>query len=214
MSKKKDQEPTITLAAIVATGLAAATAAIITSSFGVAGTVAGAVLTPVIITAGSAIYKAYIESASSKVRDIPNTVRIPRNDVLGRFQAALSRFTSLPRLRRRSILIGALVAGVASLLLGLGTVTAIELGAGKSLSCWIWDNCPTTGSSADGGEGSSTSTRPSIFGGGQSASSGTPQTNPFNVQQQPTAPGASEAPRKLLRTFLTQRPPMCNLSSE
>ena len=196
LSKKQDREPTLTPATIVATGLAAATAAIITSSFGVAGTLIGAVLTPVIITAASAIYKVYIESASSKVRDIPNTVRIPPNDVLGRFQAALGRFSSLPRFRRRSILIGALVAGVASLLLGLGTITAIELGMGKNLSCWVWNECPAE-SSSDGAKGSST--RPSIFGGGQSASSSSSSTapvNPFGFQQQPTtaAPGASKSP--------------------
>ncbi len=67
---KQDRQSVIAPAVIVATGLAAATAAIITSSFGVAGTLIGAVLTPVIITAGSAIYKAYIESASNKIRDI------------------------------------------------------------------------------------------------------------------------------------------------
>jgi hypothetical protein len=76
---------------------------------------------------------------------------------------------------------------------------------GKSLSCWVWDECSTE-SSAEA------STLPSILGGGQRAgSSSTPQEveeaspseeeaspseeGPSNLQQQPDdAPGTPQAP--------------------
>jgi hypothetical protein len=112
------------------------------TTFGVAGTIIGAALTAMIINGGSAIYRVYIESASSKIRELPGTVRIrsadrrgadltseahpspeqpePQRNFLGRFRAALSSFPSLPRFRRRSILIGALAAGAASFLLSMG----------------------------------------------------------------------------------------------
>ena len=44
----------------MAAGLAATGAAFVTSRFGVAGTLLGAALTAMIITAGSAVLKAYI----------------------------------------------------------------------------------------------------------------------------------------------------------
>lgn len=203
---KQEQQSIIAPTAVAATGLAAATAAFITSSFGVAGTLIGAVLTPIIISTASAIYKAYIESASSKIRNIPGTIQprvdsVPetdsppgrpdlRNNFAGRFRAAFGWFSSLSPLRRRSILIGALVSTVASLLLGMATVTGVELGVGKSLSCWVWNNCPAE-SSRDGGRSSSTSTLPSIFGGSQSASS--PDVEPVDPQQRPV-PGVPESP--------------------
>jgi hypothetical protein len=203
---KQEQQSIIAPTAIAATGLAAATAAFITSSFGVAGTLIGAVLTPVIVSTASAIYKAYIESASSKIKNIPVAIRpsagsVPeadsppgrpdlRNNFAGRFRAAFGWFSSLAPRRRRSILIGALVSAVASLLLAMATVTGVELGVGKSLSCWVWNNCPAE-SSRDGGRSSSTSTLPSIFGGGQS--SRTPEVEPVDPQQRPV-PGAPESP--------------------
>jgi hypothetical protein len=111
---------------------------------------------------------------------------------------AFSKFGSLPRTRRRSVLIGAVVAAGISFIVGLIVVTVLELGVGKSLSCWVWDEC-TTESSAEA------STLPSILGGGQRAgSSNTPQEveeaspseeGPSNLQQQPDdAPGTPQAP--------------------
>ncbi len=216
MSDREKKQSIVAPAAVIAAGLASATAAVVTSTFGVAGTIIGAALTAMIINGGSAIYRVYIESASSRIRELPGTVGIrsadrwnadltseahpppeqpePQRNFLSRFRAALSWFPSLPRFRRRSILIGALAAGVASFLLSMGAVTGLELGVGKSLSCWVWDECPT-GSSADG-DRASRSTRPSIFGGQSTSSSTTPKVEPSDPKQQPV-PDTPESPSQV-----------------
>ena len=53
--------PVVSVHQVVGAGLAAATAAFVTSRFGVAGTLLGAALTAMIITGGSAILKSYLE---------------------------------------------------------------------------------------------------------------------------------------------------------
>ena len=70
-------------------------------------------------------------------------------------------------------------------------VTGVELGVGKSLSCWVWDECSTEESSADGSGTTRASTLTSILGGGQSVSSSTPQVevNPSSPHQE--EPGSS-----------------------
>jgi hypothetical protein len=106
-------------------------------------------------------------------------------------------FASLPRTRRRPILIGSIAAAGISFVVGLIVVTGLELGVGKSLSCWVWEECSTEESSADGSGTARASTLPSILGGGQSASSSIPQVevNPSSAQQQPGfSPGMSGAP--------------------
>ena len=64
----KSANPTVDTNQIMAAGLAATAAAFVTSRFGVAGTLIGAGLTAMIITGGSAIVKAYIESAAERAR--------------------------------------------------------------------------------------------------------------------------------------------------
>jgi hypothetical protein len=61
-------------------GLAATGAAFVTSRFGVAGTLLGAALTAMIITGGSAILKAYIESTASRVRSGATRLRERRQE--------------------------------------------------------------------------------------------------------------------------------------
>jgi hypothetical protein len=65
---------------------------------------------------------------------------------------------------------------------------------GKSLSCRVWDECPTE-SSADG-DRASRSTRSSIFGGQSVSSITTPQVEPSDPKQQPV-PGTPESPSQL-----------------
>jgi hypothetical protein len=100
-----------------------------------------------------------------------------------------SKFASLPRPRRRSILIGSIAAAGISFVVGLIVVTGLELGVGKSLSCWVWEECSTVESSADGSSSNAqmSSTFPTILGGAQSVSNSTPQqqlVSPSNSQQQ------------------------------
>jgi hypothetical protein len=148
---------------VIAAGFAAATAAFVTSRFGVAGTLLGAAVTAMIITGGSAILKAYFESVTGRVRKVPSRVRarseqrkaqryaepetLPdrpdlRDNFAGRVRAALGWFSNLPPLTRRSILIKGLIAAAVAFVIGMGAVFAVEKGIGNSLSCGLWANCP------------------------------------------------------------------------
>ncbi len=161
----------------MAAGVASAGAALITSRFGVAGTLLGAALTTMIITGGSAILKAYLESVTGNVRKVPRRLRerrsrwkagrtaepdtMPgrpdlRDNFAGRMRAALGWFSHLPPLTRRSILIRGLLAAVIAFVIGMGAVYAVERGIGNSLSCGLWGKCPegaTPGIHLGGGDG-------------------------------------------------------------
>jgi hypothetical protein len=148
---------------VLAAGFAAATAAFVTSRFGVAGTLLGASITAMIITGGSAILKAYLESVTGRVRKVPNKVRarreqrkaeryaepetLPerpdlRNNLAGRIRAALGWFSHLPPLARRSILVKGLIAAAVAFVIGMGAVWGVEKIINNSLSCGFWGNCP------------------------------------------------------------------------
>jgi hypothetical protein len=147
----------------MAAGSAAAVAAFVTSRFGVAGTLLGAALTAMIITGGSAILKAYLETVTGNVRKVPRKLRERRNrwkggrsvepetlperpdlrdNFAGRMRAALDWFSHLPPLARRSILVKGLVAAAIAFVIGMGAIWAVEKGIGNSLSCGIWAKCP------------------------------------------------------------------------
>jgi len=142
-------------------GLAATGASFVTSLFGVAGTLLGAALTAMIITGGSAILRAYLESVSGHVRGMPTKLRARReqyeaedfggtmpgrpdlrDNFVGRVRAALDWFRHLPILSRRSILIKGLLAAAAAFVICMGVVWGAEKVIGNSLSCGIWAKCP------------------------------------------------------------------------
>jgi hypothetical protein len=148
---------------VMAAGFAAATAAFVTSRFGVAGTLLGAALTAMIITGGSAILRAYLENVTGNVRKVPRRLRarreerkaqryaepetLPerpdlRDNFAGRMRAALDWFSHLPPLTRRSILVKGLIAAAVAFVIGMGAVFVVERGIGNSLSCGLWANCP------------------------------------------------------------------------
>jgi hypothetical protein len=95
--------------AVVGARLASTVAALFTSRFGVAGTVIGAALTTMIITAGSALFGVYLERAAARARGIPSVVR-------GRPP------------RRRPILLGAILAAAASFVWAWAPSPAWSLG--------------------------------------------------------------------------------------
>ena len=142
-------------------GLAATAASLVTSRFGVAGTLIGAALTAMIITGGSAILRAYLEAASGRVRGMPTKLRARRgqlkagsfddampgrpdlrNNFVGRMRAALDWFRRLPTLSRRSILVKGLVAAAVAFVVCMGVVWGAEKVIGNSLSCGLWSKCP------------------------------------------------------------------------
>jgi hypothetical protein len=121
----------------------------------------GAALTAMIITGGSAILRAYLETLSGRVRQMPKKIRSSRDrqevggpggtmpersdlrdNFVGRMRAALGWFSHLPTLRRRSILMKGLLAAVVALLLCLALVWGTEKLIGNSLSCGLWAECP------------------------------------------------------------------------
>lgn len=204
------QQPSVfDLPKVLAVGIASPAAAAITARFGVAGTLIGLALSAVFITAAVDFLKVYLARVPGAVTTIPGGFRKRSSlgNVFERMRRPFSKFASLPRPRRRSIVIGSIAAAGISFVVGLIVVTGLELGVGKSLSCWVWDECSAEESSADDSSGSArASTLPSVLGGGQGASSSAPQVevspsvvSPSSPQQQPASqaadvPGAQEAP--------------------
>ena len=192
---------------VLAVGIASPAAAAITSRFGVAGTLIGLALSAVFVTAAVDFLKVYLARVPGAVTTIPGGFRKRSSlgNVFERMRRPFSKFASLPRPRRRSILIGSIAAAGISFAVGLIVVTGLELGVGKSLSCWVWEECSTEESSADDSSSRTAraSTLPSILGGGQSTSSIAPQVevspsvvSPSSPQQEEpgSSPGTSGAP--------------------
>ena len=159
---------------VVSAGLASTVAAFVTSRFGVAGTMLGAALTAMIITGGSAILRAYLESVPGKLRarrqrwkaghsaepdTLPERPDLQDN-FIGRMRAAMESFSRLPLLTRRSILVKGLVGAAVAFMIGIGTVYGAETAIGNSLSCGLWSNCPrgaSPGVHLGGGDGTGAS---------------------------------------------------------
>jgi hypothetical protein len=74
VEQHKDKQPLVKPSAVVATGLAAAVGAFLTSRFGVAGTVLGTALTTMIITVGSALFEVSLRRVADKARSAPAVV--------------------------------------------------------------------------------------------------------------------------------------------
>src|SRR5215207_7080089 len=187
----QQQETVFDLPKVLAVGIASPAAAAITSRSGVAGTLIGLALSSVFITAAVDFLKVYLARVPGAVTTIPGGFRKRSSlrNVFERMRRPFSKFASLPRPRRRSILIGSIAAAGISFVVGLIVVTGLELGVGKSLSCWVWDECSTEESSADGSSSNAqmSSTFPTILGGAQSVSNSTPQqqlVSPSSSQQQ------------------------------
>src|SRR5215212_7433923 len=173
------QQPTVfDLPKVLAVGLVSPAAAAITSRFGIAGTLLGLAISSVFITAGVDLLKVYLARVPGAVTTIPGGFR-KKSSLRNLFEGIkrpFSKVASLPRPRRRSFIVGSLLAAGVSCVVGLMLITLLEVGVGKNLSCWVWDECSTESSSAD----------PTIFGAVQSVSSsaGT-DVAPSNPQQQP-----------------------------
>jgi hypothetical protein len=190
----------INLPKILAVGIASPAASVLTSHFGVAGTLLGLVVSAMFVTAAADFLKVYLARIPGAVTTIPGGLKEKSlfRRAFERIKVPFSKFGSLPRPQRRSILLSSVVAAGVSILVGLIIITGVEFGEGKSLSCWIWDECPAESAAAEG----ASSTLPSILGGGQRTGTSIPQEEaspseegPSNVQQQPdNAPGTPKAP--------------------
>jgi hypothetical protein len=200
---------------VIAIGIASPAATLLTSRFGIAGTLLGLALSAMILTAVADFLKVYLartshaaHAAATAATRVPGALKAPRvfpPSYLFRrkgrtgTKAPYHGFSSPPggRWRRWSLLVGrSVVAAGISFLLGLGAVTALEHSAGKSLTCWVWEECPVQSSDDVDGGRAGQSTQPSIFGGGPSTSSGTaPGVRPAGTQQRPAPTSVNlEAP--------------------
>ena len=151
--------PIFDLPKVLAIGIASPAATIITSRFGVAGTLLGLALSAVIITVAADFLKVYLARIPGAVTTIPGGLKDKSlfRRVFERIKIPFSKFASLPRARRRSILSRSVVGAGVSILVGLMIITALEFGVSKSLSCWVWDEC-STDDSVDGSRTAGAST--------------------------------------------------------
>ena len=182
---------------VLAVGIASPAATVLTSRFGIAGTLLGLALSAVLITVAVDFLKVYLARVPGAVTTIPGGLKKKSSlrRIFERMRLPFSKFGSLPRARRRSMLIGSVAAAGISFIVGLILVTVLELGVGKSLSCWMWDECSTASSAEDSSSAGASSTLPSILGGSQSAGSSIPQEEASPSNQQPDfSPGTPGAP--------------------
>ena len=202
---QQNKQSILDLPKVIAGGIASPAAALLTSRFGVAGTVVGLALSAVIVTVISDILKVYLARAPGAVVTIPRgfSKKPTWQQMLYRLRQPFSKFASLAPPRRRSILIRSVIAGIIMFVVGLAIVTGLEVGVGKDLSCWVWKNCPAqTSTSGSSASNTSTGTLPSILGGGSSAKGNAQQqvvpANPAQPtptpQQQTPNPGSPGTP--------------------
>src|SRR5215218_6567596 len=141
----------------------------------------GLVLSYVVITAGVDLLKVYLARVPGAVTTIPGGFR-KKSSLRNLFEGIkrpFSKVASLPHPRRRSFIVGSLLAAGISCLVGLMLITLLEVGVGKNLSCWVWDDCSTeSSSSADGSTDAQTSTPPTLLGGVQGVSRSAPEVAP------------------------------------
>src|SRR3954449_9288243 len=188
--EQQHQAPTVfDLPKVLAVGIVSPAAAAITARFGVAGTLLGLLLSSVFVTAGVDLLKVYLARVPGAVTSIPGGFRKKSawGRLLQRMRLPFSKFASLPHPRRRSLIVGSIVAAGVSFVVGLIIVTGVEASVGKSLSCWVWSNCSTESSTNTTGDGSAsqpTSTLASMFGDSQGVISNTPKDAPSSPQQQ------------------------------
>ncbi len=223
MVEEEKSQKIVKVNMVIASGAAAAVAALFTSKLGVAGTLIGAALTAMTINLGSAILGAQIEKASTKISGLPNTVRgrlstqqirIPgkqspepnpepaaRASLFARLRSIPSYLKEMTPSGRRRVLFGGALAGLVATLISLAAVTGVEATVGETLSCLVWRDCQQETASS----GKTRDTRTSI--GSFFASSPTPGTqvspsgdpsgeqrvSPGNRQQAPQQPAGVPA---------------------
>ena len=159
---------------LIAGCLAAVTAAVLASFFGVAGTLIGTAIGSIVGTAGTAIYAHSIRRTRASLHHIAQHADHPVSP------PATSRF----RLTRRNwVMIGA--AAVAAFLVGLTVVTGIEAAAGEQLWALV------TGQREHGGP----TTTIGAVAGGSSQATPTPSAEATPTPSRGAAPGETPTPR-------------------
>lgn len=164
----------LSLAQIAASSLAALSAAVICSFFGVAGTVIGAAIASVLATIGSALYSYSLRRTRARLRRLhqAGAASPPFTEVMKTARQQGQRIWS--QLPLRLLAMGVAVVFVVS----FGVITVIELGTGEPLS-----------SAVKGHSGSGTS----LFGG--HGSKHTPKPKPSNTPTPTPTPSSTQTAR-------------------
>jgi hypothetical protein len=176
----------LSLAQVAASSLAAVSAAVVCSFFGVAGTVIGAAAASVLATVGSAIYSYSLRRTKARIRRLhqAGAASPPITEVVRTAREQWRRLLSQLPVK----LIGA--GAIAVFIVSIGVVTVIELGVGEPLSALF-------GAPGSGSRGTSL-TSGLHLGGHRSKSTPTPASSP----------SASSSPTPAPTVTVTQtRPP-------
>lgn len=183
----QQKQQIIDLPKVIAGAIASPLAAILTSRFGVAGTMLGLALSAVIITVIVDTLKVYLSRVVVTLRSVPGGFE--KKSAWGRFlfrkRLPYSKLSSLPQSRSRSLIVRGLIGGIIMFIIGLVVVTGAEMSVGKNLSCWVWENCSKE-SSTDGENVSDAGSLPSIFIASNRIGGGAPQVRLSVPKQQPT----------------------------
>ena len=207
----------------LAAGLASVVTALFTSKLGVAGTLIGTALTAITITLISAILKAQIERAQTKLSGLPSTVRgrlstqqvrIPgRQDAEpnpesppppeprgGRLASFVERLRSIPGFlkglspaARRRILLSGALAGLVATAIALVIITFTEVVSGEPISSMVGPQREPAGETAP------RTSVGSLFGGSRS-------TDPQNGSQQYAPQDSPAGGGRLQRDNPAQQP--------
>lgn len=141
--QETEHKPVIPTTQLIATALAAVTAAFLGSFIGTAGTVIGAGLASVITTVASSLYQHSLDRTRSKVRSTVSQVRQQRDTSRTKHPAAPAEADAdaptvrlEPLTRQGKRIRWGLVTGItaAMFLVGIGVVTGVELLHGGPLS--------------------------------------------------------------------------------
>ena len=194
MAEEEKPKQLVQMSTVFASGIAAIVAALFTSRLGVAGTLIGTALTPMLMTVGVAVLNAQIQKATEKIPDLPTVVRgrlsTQRVRVPGtpspeeppeepatsrrrdrRSPGIVERLLSIPAYlkemspsTRRRTLLTGVLAGLVAMVIGFVGITGIEAVAREPLSCIGREACAAETSYADTSESPSTSLG-SVFDG-------------------------------------------------
>ena len=175
----------VSVVQVIGSALAAVSAAVVSSSFGVAGTVIGAALASVIATVGSAVYSASLRRTNDRLRELALTRRAagggsaahPLPLPLPLPKDSLARSLSVLRRRWKAI------AGVTALVfaLAIGAITVIEAATRQPVSSLV-------------GGGSSTGTSVGSLIGGSSSTHQPPVRTPAVTLTPTPSPTSTPSP--------------------
>lgn len=180
MADNDSEKVQISLAQVAASSLAAVSAAVVCSFFGIAGTIIGTAIASVCATVGSALYAHSLRRTRSRLRQLhqAGAVSPPLTEVIKTTRQQWRRWFGEVPWRRVGLGTGA--AFVAALVV----VTAIELGIGEPLSALF-------GVSHDG---SRTSTLGSVAGFGSHRKHHKSHPKPTPSDTSPAASSSSASP--------------------